>query len=116
MSVTIPIEASILLKVTNNNHAEEVIESIARPTIGMKDFHQIAGLAIWIMDNEDLKKANLVPNTLSLSAQVGLTLKTLTSGENPINPWFLGQIRRIIIVLYILQYVSKCDEWYKGWI
>ncbi len=73
---------TILLKVTKNAHVEEIIESIARPTIGLSDFNQIAGLSIWLMDNEDLAKADLVPNTLSLSIDVGNALDALGDKDN----------------------------------
>jgi DUF917 family protein len=78
---------TILLEVSDNERAEEIIESIARPTIALKDFNQIAGLAIWLMDNKELEKANLVPNTLGLSVTVGETLKNLND-SSPIDKLF----------------------------
>ncbi len=51
--------------------AAAIIENIARPVVGIKEFRQIAGIAIWMMDPEGMAKALPIKGTLSMAKEVG---------------------------------------------
>lgn len=51
-----------------------VIEHLARPIIGINEFNQSAGIAIWIMDSEQIEKAVEIEATLTLAHTVGKDL------------------------------------------
>ena len=52
-------------------NAAAIVEKIARPVVGIEEFHQIAGLAIWIMDSGGMAKALPITGTLSMAQKVG---------------------------------------------
>lgn len=52
-------------------NAAAIVEKIARPVVGIEEFHQIAGIAIWIMDSDGMTKALPITGTLSMAQQVG---------------------------------------------
>lgn len=57
----------------------EQIEKLARPVIGLEQFHEAAGLAIWIMSPADLQKAIQIEGTLCLARDIGKCIKTATA-------------------------------------
>ncbi len=51
--------------------AAEAIENLARPIIGLNEFNQIAGLAIWVMNTEEIRKAVQIGGTVTRALETG---------------------------------------------
>ncbi|MDY6856856.1 MAG: DUF917 family protein [Thermodesulfobacteriota bacterium] len=52
-------------------NAAALVEQIARPVVGIKQFNEIAGIAIWVMDAGDIRKALPITGTLTTALAVG---------------------------------------------
>lgn len=55
---------------SDSDGAASKIESLARPILGMPEFDQMAGLAMWVMDRQQIEKL-VLPGTLSLCQALG---------------------------------------------
>ncbi|MDY0161954.1 DUF917 family protein [Desulfobotulus sp.] len=53
----------------------EAAENLARALVGLDVFHQIAGLAVWLMGPEDMAKAVQITGTLTEALEIGKVLE-----------------------------------------
>lgn len=51
--------------------AAEAIESLCRPVVGLSEFNQIAGIAIWVMNYTEMDKALQITGTVSRALEAG---------------------------------------------
>lgn len=69
------VAARLGIPVLDADGAASKIESLARPILGMPEFNQMAGLAMWVMDREQIQKF-VLPGSLSLCQALGELLAT----------------------------------------
>ncbi len=54
-----------------SDNSVETIESLIRPTLGLKEFNQIGGLAIWIMDSDEMEEAIQITDSFQVAHSIG---------------------------------------------
>lgn len=55
----------------SHESAAEAVENLARPIVGLKEFNQIAGLAIWVMGPDEIDRGMQITGTLTKSLKTG---------------------------------------------